>query len=768
MFPSEVSQSNEAQFCISWESYKKCISNGFSRFQQNGEFVDMTLAAEGYLVKVHQNIVALASPYLKAMILSASCQHPVVFLNNITQEILSFILEYMYTGEVNIPKNAAPAFIDACKALHITGVENLYLPKRPVTEPAELVVQEERVAEPPLPPPPPDNNFAAHITINSDNFNVEVIPNENDPIYHLNEVQPMNISLDNDIMNYKVLTDVNIVTTENNLEQDFPPPSDYELPVSPLSRDREEHQSKTLISSDHNTTTQDLQNITLKLKENHSSTVSTGKVIAPKISDRNKTQHFSISNRGSLQLLLNRFIYHCHHQSCDGRKKRWRCMDYRKLRCPAVVDMQDEDIVHRSEDHSHPDHDARILRKFKSKQVYTTLALANDRIPEKPAQPKSRKRFIPDENQAYWIYIISLKKMVQSQFSLSWDSYKSSICSGFSALQQNGEFVDMTIAADGHFVKVHQVLVALASPYLKDLITSAPCQHPVIFLNNVAHRTLCLLLEYIYTGEVVVPADCLTSFAETAKSLHIKGLENIGTAQQSLPVRVSGNMPQLDDSDMCQVSGMKRSLPSDKLAQVTLPTSARKIFIKQDLTNKLPSMSSINLPVPITTPVTTHQEDHDFSDLMDESGAQDDDDMDFKIAETKDNQVRDNKDKPSSSNLQFTVSIRGSLQVILNRYIYNLHSTTSRAGLRRWRCVDYRNNKCTAFLVTKGNVVLNRANMHNHSFHDKKILAKIEKKAVYSAIDEVEGYKDLPLEGQTNILSLEEFPEDKNDSSSKE
>lgn len=59
----------------------------------------------------------------------------------------------------------------------------------------------------------------------------------------------------------------------------------------------------------------------------------------------------------------------------------------------------------------------------------------------------------------------------------------------FSKLQQvlfgfqNGEFVDMTLAADGHFVKVHQVIVALASPYLKELMTSAECPHPVIFLN---------------------------------------------------------------------------------------------------------------------------------------------------------------------------------------------------------------------------------------------------------------------------------------------
>lgn len=41
----------------------------------------------------------------------------------------------------------------------------------------------------------------------------------------------------------------------------------------------------------------------------------------------------------------------------------------------------------------------------------------------------------------------------------------------------------MTLASDGRFVKVHQVLLALASPYLKDLIASAPCPHPIIFLN---------------------------------------------------------------------------------------------------------------------------------------------------------------------------------------------------------------------------------------------------------------------------------------------
>lgn len=68
-----------------------------------------------------------------------------------------------------------------------------------------------------------------------------------------------------------------------------------------------------------------------------------------------------------------------------------------------------------------------------------------------------------------------------------------------------------------------------------------------------------------------------------------------------------------------------------------------------------------------------------------------------------------------------------------------------------------------------------RANLHNHSFHDKKILSKIEKKAIYSAIEEVECYRekenseanennktneDIEMSVETEgLISLEQFDE---------
>lgn len=55
----------------------------------------------------------------------------------------------------------------------------------------------------------------------------------------------------------------------------------------------------------------------------------------------------------------------------------------------------------------------------------------------------------------------------------------------------------MTLAADGHVVKVHQVLLAMASPYLKELIASAPCQHPVLFLNVSSCLFFCMNITFI-------------------------------------------------------------------------------------------------------------------------------------------------------------------------------------------------------------------------------------------------------------------------------
>ncbi|XP_047019799.1 modifier of mdg4-like isoform X1 [Helicoverpa zea] len=398
-----------AQFCVSWMSYKNSISKGLSRLQQDGEFVDMTLAADGHLVKVHQNIVALASPYLKTMIQSAQCQHPVVFFNNVSQEMLSFVLEYIYTGEVNIPTDLISTFIDVCKALCINGVENLVLPKKVCSESAAAQatsVVEERPGEP---PEPADNNFAAHITINSDNYNVEVIAVENKTIQE--KTQPVTMPLipqdSIEVLNYQSLPTTKTIEdkTSNDQGSTYPAISLDVIDVdfdnhNDILENRQEHQNK-------NTTDPSTQALkfTISTDENATTKPTSVKTIVSSIGSRDRTQHYTMSNRGSLQLLLNRFMYYCHHHSCGGRKRRWRCVDYRRMHCPAYIDTDNDVIVNRSEAHNHACHDTKIMRKFKSKCVFTSITQAEEKLlnsvkQKAPKAARSKKREISLWNTA--------------------------------------------------------------------------------------------------------------------------------------------------------------------------------------------------------------------------------------------------------------------------------------------------------------------------------------------------------------------------------
>lgn len=40
-------------------------------------------------------------------------------------DVLTYLLEYIYTGEVNVPIDKLKDFIQQAKALHIIGIENL-------------------------------------------------------------------------------------------------------------------------------------------------------------------------------------------------------------------------------------------------------------------------------------------------------------------------------------------------------------------------------------------------------------------------------------------------------------------------------------------------------------------------------------------------------------------------------------------------------------------------------------------------------------------
>lgn len=315
--------------------------------------------------------------------------------------------------------------------------------------------------------------------------------------------------------------------------------------------------------------------------------------------------------------------------------------------------------------------------------------------------------------------------MAQPSLSVSWDAYQNSICRGLSTLQQRGEFVDMTLAADGHMVRVHRMVMSLISPYIKQLIASADCQHPVIFLNQVSYKTLSSILDYAYTGVVQVPNEELNAFIVAGKALHIRGI---------VDMNIDHTLPMLNARSVVQI---QNSVSNSS-------TAAKENREKTESSNSPKKESS----APEISRVFVNESSLD--DDMDASNYDDVLDQDYsktKYSKTaKAKESTNKKDQPPS--MQYSVSNQGNLQMVLNRYLYYLVYTGRNSGHRRWQCIDNhsKRTKCQAAVVTKNNVIVQRISAHNHSFHDAKILRKVQNGTVFSGIQQAEDMGKMMVE----------------------
>ena len=94
-------------------------------------------------------------------------------------------------------------------------------------------------------------------------------------------------------------------------------------------------------------------------------------------------------------------------------------------------------------------------------------------------------------------------------------------------LFNDSEHCDVTLACDkiGR-INAHRFLLSSASPVFKKILAASPEYSPLIFLGGFQFEDLAALIQFIYLGEVQVPASNLDRFFSAAKDLEIKGLRD--------------------------------------------------------------------------------------------------------------------------------------------------------------------------------------------------------------------------------------------------
>ena len=114
----------------------------------------------------------------------------------------------------------------------------------------------------------------------------------------------------------------------------------------------------------------------------------------------------------------------------------------------------------------------------------------------------------------------------QECFVLKWSEYHMNVAESFKTMRADGDFLDTTVACSGsEQLQAHRVVLSAFSPYLKGMLRNNPQPNPVLIMPpTVKFIDLHSLLEFMYHGEVRVPADDLESLMQLAQLLRIKGL----------------------------------------------------------------------------------------------------------------------------------------------------------------------------------------------------------------------------------------------------
>ncbi|XP_013101999.2 modifier of mdg4 isoform X4 [Stomoxys calcitrans] len=137
------------------------------------------------------------------------------------------------------------------------------------------------------------------------------------------------------------------------------------------------------------------------------------------------------------------------------------------------------------------------------------------------------------------------------QFSLCWNNFNSNLSAGFHESLCRGDLVDVTLAAEGQFVKAHRLVLSVCSPYFRKMFTQMPAnQHAFVFLKDVSHTALKDLIQFMYCGEVNVKQEALPAFISTAEALQIKGLTDSDPPQSQTPPEPSTPTPQIQSQQI--------------------------------------------------------------------------------------------------------------------------------------------------------------------------------------------------------------------------
>ncbi|XP_060526841.1 zinc finger and BTB domain-containing protein 17-like [Cylas formicarius] len=330
------------------------------------------------------------------------------------------------------------------------------------------------------------------------------------------------------------------------------------------------------------------------------------------------------------------------------------------------------------------------------------------------------------------------------QFSLCWNNFHSNLSTGFHSLLRDENFVDVTLAAEGRFMKAHKTVLSVCSPFFKQLFMVNPCEHPIVILPDVDYNALRSVLHFMYQGEVSVSQEEISSFMRVAEVLRVKGLtDNASEGANGFVTSPRGCFDSIGE-----VGKLKRPRLARKLskAESPKPTAVPQKSTLGPLLQSPPPPPLLKREVCMETPpcvspgpqmqalplVKPKDEPPDHVVEEEEKVSKSSgDEMNMDIANMLDTSLGESSQQGaqwttqdpdcgqtgSTMGLVLLKSGKGQLVLVHNGHMYTYSDTRQNRML--WVCVKKKTLNCRGSLTTLRGPVLLTVTGHNHpQMHD--------------------------------------------------
>ena len=131
-------QPSKGNYCLQWENFKSLTLNSL-RSEPENNLCDVTLISDDELsFSAHKVILSSCSSFFKN-VFSKTIQHnPVIYLGGVSSINLSYLLDFIYTGKVQLHQNDIDSFLNQAQKLKVSGlsvqkVKETLKPKPPMT-----------------------------------------------------------------------------------------------------------------------------------------------------------------------------------------------------------------------------------------------------------------------------------------------------------------------------------------------------------------------------------------------------------------------------------------------------------------------------------------------------------------------------------------------------------------------------------------------------------------------------------------------------------